>query len=90
MNTIRRIKTFRGETVIIDECDYEDCTFIEVRLMFSGIHFGLKSPRFQKCTWVLTGAALPTAQFLKFLATIDPEGKVELGTSGIIPDGEAA
>jgi hypothetical protein len=66
---IHRGKTFRNQTVAIDNGEFYDCTFDNCQLEFSGVgkrviagcHFS------EDCRWIFKGAAADTLSFLSAL-----------------------
>jgi hypothetical protein len=73
MRFIREV--FRDETIEIDEDEYQQCRFVNCRIVFSG-----KGParfsdcKFDECQWVFDGAAEETIQYLAALYTGVGEG----------------
>jgi hypothetical protein len=61
--------TYQNETVNLDGNAYEECTFINCRLVFSGLGaVGLRGCRLENCSFNFEGAAANAIAFLNALA----------------------
>ena len=59
---------FEDKTVILDGEEFEDCTFVECKLIYRGGEPPrLSNNKFHGCTWELEDAALRTISFLVVL-----------------------
>ena len=69
---------FDKQDIILDGQEYEGCTFVDCRLLFSGGEPPMLSNNtYVRCTWELTGAALRTLGFFAVLNMIGARHLVE-------------
>jgi hypothetical protein len=72
---------FKSKDIILDGEEYEDCTFVDCRLLYCGGEPPMLSANsFVRCTWELDGAALRT---LGFFAVLNMIGMRELAEGWI-------
>jgi len=65
MPKIHRSETFKDDVVQLDGRQFEDCTFNECQMHFSGhAPLNLKNCRFNNCKWVFKDAAQLTLNIL--------------------------
>lgn len=78
-------KSFKNQTVVMDDKNYVQCTFTQCEIVYTGGDFSWVNAQFQDCKITITGNAGKTLAFMQQVGILQPAPQLLPGV-GQMPD----
>lgn len=74
-------KTFKNQTVVMDDKNYVQCTFTKCEIVYTGGDFSWVNATFDDCKITITGNAAKTMAFAQQIGLLQPPPQILPGAT---------